>query len=84
MFLDEVTRALLQLKLDAADTIVEPFLRKARRDFDALALTEKIDVDLSEFDWATRIIAEVILVGLVTVKYRALTSAMRVGHETHR
>lgn len=79
---DEGSRALL-LKLDAADAVVEQALYRVRRDFELVGLTEQIDIDLSAFDRASKIIDEVILVGPVAVKYRALTSARRVGHETH-
>lgn len=82
-FLDEGSRAPLLLKLDAAEAVVEQALYKVRRDFEAVGLTEQIDADLSAFDHASKIIDDVILVGPVAVKYRALTSARRVGHETH-
>ena len=80
--LDEESRATLLLKLDAADAVVEQALIKARRDFEAVGLTEQIDADLSPFDRALRIIDDVILVGAVAVQYRALTRVERVRHET--
>ena len=82
-FMDEPSRAPLLLKLDAADSMVEQALSKARRDFAAVNLTEQIDIDLSAFDRASKIIDEVIFIGPVAVKYRALTSAKRTGNETH-
>lgn len=82
-FLDEASRAPLLLKLDAAEAVVGQALHRARRDFETVGLTQQIDVDLSAFDRASKIIDEVILVGPVAVKYRALASAKRVGHETH-
>lgn len=81
-FMDEASRAPLLLKLDTADSMVEQALAKARRDFEAVNLTEQIDIDLSAFDRASKIIDEVILVGPVAVKYRALASTRRIGHET--
>ncbi|MBY0275761.1 hypothetical protein K2Z84_10480 [Candidatus Binatia bacterium] len=81
--MDEVSRAPLLLKLDAADSMVEQALCKARRDFDALNLIEQVDIDLSAFDRASRIIDELILVGPVAVKYRALAGTKKIGHETH-
>ena len=81
-FVDEASQAPLLLKLDAADAVVEQALQKARQDFETVGLTEQIDVDLAAFDRASKIVDAVILVGPVAAKYRALTSAKRVGHET--
>lgn len=81
-FMDEASRAPLLLKLDAADSMVEHALSKARREFEAISLTEQIDVDLSAFDRASAIIDEVVLVGPVAVQYRALARPERAEHET--
>ena len=80
-YLDEASRAPLLVKLDAADAVVEQAVRKARRDFDTIGLSGQIDLDLSAFDRASKIVDEVILVGPVAAQYRALTRAKRVRHE---
>lgn len=80
--LDETSRAPLLLKLDAANAVAERPLYKARREFETIGLSEQVDFDLSAFDRASKIISEVLLVGPVAVKYRALAGARSTGHET--